>query len=343
MFGRKSNVLSTTESTDLLESIMPYFTLPGFTILNIFETIANSEVENEKTRRICKQLVYGVIKENRKLEDLFLSTGVIKNNEYSIMAKANKTEKAIQDILDIRNISWKSEIAILKIIWFPWLLVSSTTGMIGFAFPLMVEYLKKQILQLNSKFDIYQTLPWFISNAFSFKIVSIFVFLLPFFVFFLYLYYYYNDTKKLYKFFKLKAYDDLPRYFTIMISLRNTGSNLREIMNELYQYPYPKPIAELWYYISHNDDMGRGFRLFNMPDDITKIVIRFTETNAIYETFENLKDLCTKRFNILVKRIDLYGNMIGKIFWFVPIYFLTQTITWIMTLFGQISSSTNLI
>lgn len=342
MFWNK-NTLSTNESTDLLESIIPYFTLPNFTVLNILETLSNSEVESEKTRKICKQLVYGVIKENRRLEDLFLSVGLIKNNEYSILAKASKTEKALEDIIEIRKISWNAEFAILKIIWFPWFLVSSTTGVIGFLFPLMVEYLKKQVLQLNSKFNIYHTLPWFIEQSLYFKIFSICFFFLPFVIIFLYLYYYYNDTKKLYKVFKLKAYDDLPRYFTIMISLRNTGSNLREIMNELYQYPYPKPISELWYYVANNDHLGKGFRLFNMPDDITKIVIRFTETNAIYDTLENLKELCIKRFNLLVKRIELIGSMVGKIFWFVPIYFLTQTIMWIMTLFGQISSSTNLI
>jgi len=109
-----------------------------------------------------------------------------------------------------------------------------------------------------------------------FKILALFTFLLPFILFLIYLYLYFNKTKLLYKMFPLKAYDDLPRYLTLMISLRNTGFTLREIMNELYQYPYPKPIAELWYYVSNNDNLGKGFRIFHMPDDITRIIIRFT-------------------------------------------------------------------
>lgn len=338
---QKKNVLTKKESTDLLESLLPYFELPGFNVLNVIETIANSEMETEKNRRICKQVVYSIIEENKKIEDVFLLVGLIEDNEYAIVAKADKTEKAIQDILEIRKISWKSEMEIIKIVWFPWLLMVITTATVGFGFPKMVEYLKVQVLQLNSKFNIYESLPWFINNAFIFKIICIVVFLLPFVIFILYLYLYFNHTKSLYKYFPLKAYDDLPRYFTLMISLRSAGYNMREIMNELYQYPYPKPIAELWYDVANNDNLGKGFRMFNIPDDITKIVIRFTETNNIYKVFENLKNLSVKRFDLTVKRIQIYGEMVGKVFWFVPIYFLTQTVMWVMTLFGQLSSGTS--
>lgn len=343
LFNKDKNKLNISESSDLLESFLPYFSLPGFNILNIIDILSKSEVENEKTKNVCKTIIYAIENENKKIEDVFLSVGLIKNSEYSILSKANNTEEAIEDILQVRKINWNFEKAIVKISWFPWLLLLITTFTIGFLTPIMVEKLGKQIAQLNGKIDILKTLPWFMNYSLEFKVLTVFIFLLPFILSFLYLYLYYKDTKKIYKLFKLKAYDDLPRYFTMMISLRKTGASLRDIMNELYQFPYPKPMSELWYYIANNDDMGKGFRLFHMPDDITKVIIRFTESNAIYDTFQNLKELSIKRFNLNVKRIEIYGSMVGKVFWFVPIYFLTQIITWVITLFGQISSGVSIV
>jgi len=337
-FFKNKNTLTKKESTELLETFLPYFDLPGFNALNVIETLANSDMETEKNRKICKTIVYAIVEKGLKIENVFKNVGLIQDNEYALLAKADNTKKAIENILDIRKISWKAEIEILKTFWFYWLLIFATMGMIGFGFPLLVELLQKQVVQINNKVNIADTLPWFIDYALLFKILTILTLIAPILLFILYLYLYFKNTKLLYKIFPLKAYDDLPRYFTLMISLRNTGFTLREIMNELYQYPYPKPISELWYYVSNNDNLGKGFRLFNMPDDITKIIIRFTEANKIYEVLPNLKELSIKRFNTLVKRINIVGGMVGKLTWFLPIYFLTKVVMWVITLFTSITS-----
>jgi len=60
--------------------------------------------------------------------------------------------------------------------------------------------------------------------------------------------------------------------------------------------------------------------------------------DLLYEVLPNLKTLSYKRFDTLVKRIQIIGDMIGKVFWFVPIYFMSKMVTWIIVLFSSLNS-----
>jgi len=90
---KKNDVLSKKESSELLETFLPYFDLPGFNALTVIETISNSDMESKKNKEICKQIVYSIIEQHIKIEDAFLNVGLILESEYALLAKADNTEQ----------------------------------------------------------------------------------------------------------------------------------------------------------------------------------------------------------------------------------------------------------
>jgi len=273
--------------------ILKGFLKIGFSPLEAIKTLSENEPDGNR-KNVISSIEYETHEMNRPLQNVLLSKKLIVPLEHTIMTKSISMVSSIDTILDMRKNGKKFEKAMLGILALPLIMILGTMGFVAFGGPNVLDFINflLKMSEMASGMPAEADLPFFLENIFEVKITFFGLLGLVFGSIYMYFWYYKNDTKKIYKIFPLKVYDDAPVIFQMMYNLKKTGMPAGELFNEMIKNAEPEPLREMFMDIQKKVESNRPFYTvfehYGFPKNITSILEVGEKT---YTIWENLPDL----------------------------------------------------
>lgn len=269
----------------------------GFSPLEAIKTLSENEPEGRR-KNVISGIEYETQEMNRPLPNVLLSKHLITPLEHTIMSKSISMVVSINTILEMRKNGKKFEKAILSIIALPIILILATLAFAAFMGPKVMEFIKTltKISEMASGSPAKPDLPFFLLYPTEIKYAFFGMIILIVGAIYSYYWYYKNDTKKVYKLFPLKVYDDAPVVFQMMYNLKKTGMPAGDLFQEMIKNAEPEPLREMFQDIQKKVEQNRPFytvfEQYGFPKNITSILEVGEKTYTIWDNLPDLIDFC---------------------------------------------------
>lgn len=326
------NKISKEDSLVILKSLRALMGL-GNSLLEAVEL--QQSIEEKKNAKILAIIIHKVKKNNTKLEDLFLKFGLINKSEQLVLSYAKDTKEAIESILKLRSLSNNFNKTVRTLSIMP--IIGFFIGLIGighFLLPVMRKPVDEliEIAKIKKGIDIDDVLNipdtfFYIHHPDWVIPITIGVAVLIITVVALFFYFHKNNPPFVYKFFSLKAYDDIPYIFILMRSLQKGGLDIYTISDILQKSDIPigwrRFFLLLKKQIDKHDDLYKVFQSFGFPKQIYIIIKTAEKSKSFWESFDGLieyaKEVNQFKNQIIVDRYKGVATIVGYVF---VIYFL---------------------
>lgn len=309
-FNKKDRAELTKPEMETFLIILKGFLKIGFSPLEAIKTLSENEPEGKK-KNVIAGIEYETHELNRPLQNVLLSKKLISPLEHTIMSKSNSMISSIDTILDMRRNGKKFEKAMLAIIAFPLIMILATLAFISFGGPGIMDFINflLKMSEMATGSPAKADLPFFLIYMGEIKIF--FFVLIALIVGLIYTYYwnYTNDTKKIYKIFPLKVYDDAPILFQMMYNLKKTGMPAGDLFQEMIKNAEPEPLREMFQDIQKKVEQNRPFytvfEQYGFPKNITSIIEVGEKTYTIWDNLPDLVEFCKITGDNGINRVKL--------------------------------------
>ena len=143
----------------------------------------------------------------------------------------------------------------------------------------------------------------------------------------IYNWYYNNNRKVIYKLFKKKAYDDIPRLFQIMSKMKISGRyNTIDIFNHMGNSKSYKGLAQLFYSLHEaslsKDELYPHFKAAGFPKDIV-LLIHAKEDTDFWRGISSLIKFAQDRAEVEYTKMRGIFSLVSMVLpWIYPTYLM---------------------
>ena len=331
MFSFMEQKITKEDSLTILKSLRALMKLGN----SLFESIKlQQEIEEKKNAGILRKVILLVEKKNKNIEDALLHYGIIGKSEYLILAHSNDAKESLDFILSIRDISHNFVKTVITLFMFPIASLFIGLGIAKWLLPAITKPVDEliKIAKVKKGVDIDNALN--IPDAFFYihhpewvnYIFIVVVFFLIFIIWF------FKKLEKenpslIYKYFPLKAYDDIPYIFTLMRALNKGGMDLYSIAVLLQKSDigigWQKFFFRITKQIDSNKDLYKVFQQFRFPKQIFIIVKTSEKSGSFWDSFDSMIEY-TKDVNKIknAEIVGRYANLTKMLGYGIIVFFL---------------------
>lgn len=306
--GEKAELSPAEVGTFLI--ILKGFLKIGFSPLEAIKTLSENEPEG-KRKNVISSIEYETHEMNRPLQNVLLAKKLITPLEHTIMSKSISMISSIDTIIDMRKNGKKFEKAMLKIVAFPLIMILATMAFISFGGPGILDFINflLKMSEMSSGMPAKAELPFFLENIQEIKWTFYGLILAIVGSIYMYIWYYKNDTKRIYKMFPLKVYDDAPIIFQMMYNLKKTGMPAGELFAEMIKNAEPEPLRDMFQDIQKKVEVNRPFytvfEQYGFPKNVTSIIEVGEKTYTIWDNLPDLIEFCKVTGDNGIERVKL--------------------------------------
>lgn len=320
MFSKKINK---EDSTAILSSLKALMKL-GNSLSQALDL--QIEIEDGVNKKILSLITKKRDKENKQLDDLFLTYGIINDSERLILSYGKDTKVSVDYILSIRELSSNFNKTMVNLLMFPVISVFVGLGIAKFLLPVMAkpvnDFIKIAELKKGVSLDDTLNIPsafFYIHHPEIIDIVIIVVILFFVSIFTGYKFLEKNNPSALYKIIPLKAYDDIPFVFTLMRSLNKGGLDSYRIYDILHKAKINRGWKLLFLKLKKQTERNKPiytvFSDFSFPRQISVIIKTSVVSKSFWDNFDDMIEY-SKEVNInknkeILKRYGGLSNIVG--------------------------------
>lgn len=296
-FNRKDRPELTKQEMETFLIILKGFLKIGFSPLEAIKTLSDNE-QDGKRKNVISGIEYETHEMNRPLQNVLLSKKLITPLEHTIMSKSISMISSIDTILEMRRNGKKFEKAMLGIIAFPLIMVLVTMAFVSFGGPGIMDFINflLKMSEMASGMPAKADLPFFLIYMVEIKYAFFATIAVIIGLIYSYIWYYNNDTKKIYRMFPLKVYDDAPVLFQMMYNLKKTGMPAGDLFQEMIKNAEPVPIRDMFQDIQKKVEQNRPFytvfEQYGFPKNVTSIIEVGEKTYTIWDNLPDLVEFC---------------------------------------------------
>lgn len=287
----------------------------GRNVATSLDYFHNNIAKSDELKDTIAEIILGVQKGSKTLNELLLQNKIITEFEYAILYASKDDKTAYLIILDLA--SKKSAVDNVYLMWYS--IFTLCYAIVFFSLPLLIDVFQPfvDILSQNSaKFKLDE----FSNFIHSFK--DIYQYVAYFFVFMwiagiVYFKYSYNyDIKSHYIMFKYKAINDAIIYLSIMESMLKSGMQLHRVADIFSQHIVPVSVRPLFFDmhkgLKNGQDVMPIFKTLGL-DNITLFILKsgldVNMANEVFsEALSTLKEIVERKrfmFMFMVKEVPL--------------------------------------
>ena len=265
--------------------------------------------------------VFERVSQGEAIEDVFITHGIIDNEEYILLKRAISTLSGIESIIAFREEGNQFFVLIKKVV-LPFLSFVFL-GIFSFLItsPMLKDFLTNEVGALvkeKRNFDVQFDLPFFVQDEIYIQ-VTIF-FLVVVFSLLIYYYLFLRKTKiySLYKFSHLSFYDDFVKYFTIASMMKKSGANSDQIFEDLSFQAIQGLQPTFRDMFIRGSDFHESLSRINAPYRISALLRRNEENSKFWE---NLDSTVLYVKNLRRDKVDFYVKYFSKTFFLLGLCF----------------------
>lgn len=331
--------ISKTQSTAMLMSLKSLLGL-GHALPRCLLMLEEAE-ENGSVKKELSKINYLINEEHMHAPEALNRYKVISKEEMHMIEGAANTRQSILDILKIRSISANAEKTMMAL--FAWPIIAFPIGLmiVHLAQPrfyglanMLIEK-AEAVKGISLRDDI--SIPYFMQSQDTSLTIAIIYLAIVTFIVGGYFYLLQRYPQYIYKFFKLKTYDDIPIILLQMNGLKKAGKNPPQIAKILGENPkragWKTFYAIIARNINANEKMYRAFEIYNFPKDVTMILKSAEMGKNFWDVVDSVIDYAIET-NIDKNRFlkTMFGNLLTAIGFMIIIFFIGNVLlmVWII-------------
>lgn len=323
-----SSLLNSRDSDLILLDLESEFTT--YVALDDVLDSLQSNVYTGKKAQIVKAMNDELL-EGEEIENIFRKYGLITIEEYLIFSKATSVKDAVNAVLEYRkdgNLFPQMMFTIL----FPFIFFGTIALLvIRIVGEFLMNYFNTEIKPIMAErvgFTPEISFPAMIQDSF-FGNMIIGIWLLTIFAsFFIFFRIYQKSPEVIYKFSKIKFYDDFIKYFSIADKMHQVGATGDEIMEFLKDKANPFGLREMFKEMyEHGSDYFITLQKFNAPGRLVSMVRRKENSSRFWNDLES--DILQYAKHIRGAQLGFFKKYFGKLFLYIGfiILFISLLVT----------------
>lgn len=322
------NKLTKQESTKVLKTMSGFL---GSGETAITSLVFAGETFGGKIKKVADKIEDDYSHNSIPLRESLEAYGILSQEEATILGnKDTNTYEAINNIIKLREYGDKYESIIISGIYSTILLAFATFISIFYFSKTIKDYLvelKESMVTDPSVGADLSFIPSYLNDPSILLIYSGVLAFLLITVPTLYSYFYKNNRKVIYKIFKKKPYDDIPRLFHIMTGMKFSGSkNTIQVFESLKDNKEYTGLSvmfqELEDAVIAHDPYYEIFEKYGFPKDIT-IMIQSKEKTELWDGIEELIKYATnKAQEEFIKMKKAWSTASMFLPWIIPSYYM---------------------
>lgn len=289
---KKERKLSKRQSEIILVEIQGYADI-GHSLSSAIRTLAG--IEKGQIKEALNRIDYAVNELNERVEIVMQNMGIVNETERFMLAESKNLSTAIDEIISMRSMKRRFEGTVIRIFAIPVAIIIAALGGLLYLRPLVLEKVadfKKFIqMDLGAKVDNID-LPFYLESDYFLPVVTILIVGIFVGTVAWYIYYYKNKTEVVYRVLPIKAYDDIPVIFKMMLNLHEAGLPFNDVMDKLADNIQPQGLRRMFFDIK--DEVARGGAMYvvleryHFPADIMAMVKANEVSMSLWKTLDRL-------------------------------------------------------